>query len=1233
MVKRLCAVVGLAVFLGGSSLVDAQVARNEEGPLARLEMLRDRLAQSQELTPLERSESAVLAGLESRWETVHQKIPVRWQVWVDERTGAIAYAEGGRIPWIPGAGNSLTTGSIAPFLRPGSRTVDMAAMEAIARNHLRHVSGLLGVDGTSLVLNRGRSGHPADDLWFVDFDVVHGGLPVEGARVVFRVNHGNLIQLGTENLPSPGSEVPETRLTREQAFAAVSRYVGGFSAADTFVDHGSLHLLPADVQSPWLMEGFEIGHGRGLAKVWQVTFRRNGEPGTWQARVDAATGEVLAFTDVNRYAQVTGGVGPYGAEAARPMPFAYLSSGAASSSSGLYSYTGPVSSALSGLFVAIADQTCSGSNTPGTISLASGAGGTIAFGTSAGTDCTTPGYGGTGNTHAARTQFYYVNRAKEIARGWWPGNRWLNQQLTAKVNLNATCDAFWDLSALNFFKSGGGCADTGEIAEISLHELGHGLDSNDGNGAADPGTGETYGDFTAALATHSSCVGPGFRAGNCGGYGDGCTSCTGIREIDWARHASGQPHTVENFTRTFCPVVTGTYVGPCGNDAIARGNAANKREGHCESQVSSEALWDLTNRDLANPASRSAWTATERLWYLSRSTAGAAFRCNTSAVPWTSDGCTAGSAFRVLRAVDDDDGNLTNGTPHGAAIFAAFNRHGIACAADAGANVTYAACAPPASPALAVTAGNEAALLSWSSSGAGVVYDLFRNDIGCNAGFARIGDDISGTAFTDTSTAGGTTYYYQIVAHPAGNEACGSVNSACVAVTPNGPAAAPSWTAVKSWSTVIGYSRAQLNALAVNPSSNPALEDWKAVGSRWVHGTIGVNSTSWYWSPTEDVLFSGIPSQAASVSYNPQWNRFTAIGSQGGGEEPISYRIYDLPNTSPVYSTTESVLNQVVSDTAGNDYVATVANGNSLQILKFRRNTTPGVLWTATLTGRNGATVVAFRFADMKLDPDGASLYVLTTSYDPSFGGNGAMLFKISTSTGNPVWSQPAWITEPAAKNLEAFFVAPDGAQGAYIAGVNREEALFDAYALVARVNGSGQLMAGWPVHENGIHYSTGSLIKPWSVIPSGLAVSAANTIGAKNVYLAATRYDDGAPSKIDVVAFPPTGIAPIGQYLSSGGTGGDKAGGVFTFANGVVVTGTSGSPGPAVFVKMAHNLTQPVTIQAGSNLALDVVPPTNFAINRNVVTSAFRILSSGQPQIYLLAKDTASLYWVQSAY
>src|SRR5207237_4208929 len=120
------------------------------------------------------------------------------------------------------------------------------------------------------------------------------------------------------------------------------------------------------------------------------------------------------------------------------------------------------------------------------------------------------------------------------------------------------------------------------------------------------------------------------------------------------------------------------YPGPCG------------LEGHCESYVSSEALWDFANRDLPSPGSAGAWTITERLWYLSRATATAAFTCSTATPTWTSDGCATGSLWRTLRAADDDDGNLANGTPHGAALFAAFNRHGIACATDPGAGVSFA---------------------------------------------------------------------------------------------------------------------------------------------------------------------------------------------------------------------------------------------------------------------------------------------------------------------------------------------------------------------------------------------------------------------------------------------------------------------------------------------------------------------------------------------------------------
>ena len=35
---------------------------------------------------------------------------------------------------------------------------------------------------------------------------------------------------------------------------------------------------------------------------------------------------------------------------------------------------------------------------------------------------------------------------------------------------------------MNFFRSGAGCGNTGEIAAVFDHEWGHGLDDNDANG-------------------------------------------------------------------------------------------------------------------------------------------------------------------------------------------------------------------------------------------------------------------------------------------------------------------------------------------------------------------------------------------------------------------------------------------------------------------------------------------------------------------------------------------------------------------------------------------------------------------------------------------------------------------------------------------------------------------------------------------------------------------------------
>ena len=784
---------GVSAVLPGTAA--AQIMQNHEGnSLASLSLMSDKLHPSPVLEPMDGVRGNLAAHLDAAWATF-QLNHGAWNAHLDSRSGRIESAEGAGIAWIPGRGNRLTLNDLKGVPGLGAKGApDLAALESIARRFVDGNAALLGLTSKELALSSGRSGKVADYLWFVDFDVVRAGIPIEGARVVFRINHGNLIQFGLENVPPSGLAMPAVKISKEKAFATVSDYVGGiFEGEDTILDAGSLHLLPTVERDDRFAEGFAFGKGYGLASVWEVKFRREGVAGTWRARVDATTGELLELYDVNHYAQASGGVilsTPASADTVRSMPFANLSSGGFTNSGGLFTWSGAATtSSLAGQYVRISDG-C------GTISGASNGVGDILFGSSAsGTDCTTPGSGGAGNTRSARTQFYWLNRIKEVGRGWLPSNTWLSAQLLAETNLPATCNAYWDGTKVRFFKASAPCGNTGQIPGVSIHEYGHGLDNNDGNGSSpDNGTGETIGDFTAALALHQSCVGPGFLSSNCGGYGNACTACTGVRDIDWAKHSRNVASTVANFTQTTCPQPSANnpnYVGPCGKDAISRGVTANKREGHCESYITSESLWDFANRDLPSPGTGSAWTITDRLWYLSRSTGTQGFTCNTSGATWTSNGCNVGSMWKVMRAVDDDNGNLNDGTPHGGALYAAFNRHLIACTTDTGASTTFAGCTPPSTPTMTLTGGSNSATVSWTSSGAGVVYDVYRNESGCNAGFVKVANDTSSTSFADSAVANGTTYYYQVVAQPSGNEACGGAPATCQSVTPAPVACTP----------------------------------------------------------------------------------------------------------------------------------------------------------------------------------------------------------------------------------------------------------------------------------------------------------------------------------------------------------------------------------------------------------------------------------------------------------
>jgi hypothetical protein len=766
---RFAFLVALGAAIGAPCVLSSQIAPDRKaGSLGAVAVESERFVLNPAIEELEGARSRLAPAVDAAWSAFRLEHGA-WVGYLDLRSGRLESAEGEGIPWIPGSGNRLDAATVG--------IVDLAALEGIARRFVAEQEPLLGLDGKDLVLSSGRSGAVSDSLWYVDFDVRRAGIPIEGARVVFRVNHGNLIQFGLESVPPAGVAVPKVAISAEQAGKKVAERVGGLvPGRDEILDPGSLHLLPSAENDARFVEGFAYGEGYGLTAVWDLTFRRAGDLGTWRARVDATTGELLSLADVNRYAQATGGVvqsAPSAPDVVRAMPWADLSNVAFTNSNGRFDFSGtPLTSTLDGQFVNVLD-TC------GAISAGTGGpSGNLSFGSSAsGTNCATPGFGGAGNTRSARTSFFWVNRAKEIARGWLPSVNWLFFTLRTNVNLSQTCNAYWSGSTLNFFKSGGGCNNSGELPGVAIHELGHGLDANDGNGeSGERASGESNGDLLAALVLHKSCIGEGFRSTACTGSGDACTACTGVRDIDWARHTSNAPHTVANFVQPSCPAPEG-YPGPCG------------REGHCESYVPSEAVWDFVNRDLPNQnlGGAAAWNLMERLWFVSRSTATKSFTCNTGTSTWSSSGCNVGSLWKALRAADDDDGNLANGTPHGAALFIAFNRHGMACISDPGTAVTFAACTPPPAPPLTLTPDDEKVKLSWGAPSGGAVYDVYRNDVGCDAGFVRISKNSSLSSGQDLTVVNGQTYFYQVVGHASGNEACASAPSPCRSVVPNVP--------------------------------------------------------------------------------------------------------------------------------------------------------------------------------------------------------------------------------------------------------------------------------------------------------------------------------------------------------------------------------------------------------------------------------------------------------------
>ena len=188
------------------------------------------------------------------------------------------------------------------------------------------------------------------------------------------------------------------------------------------------------------------------------------------------------------------------------------------------------------------------------------------------------------------------------------------EMLPTRVNIASSCNAFWNGSSINFYQAGGGCPNTA-YSDVVHHEYGHGIDHWRG-GILDGGYSEGFGDAVALLITRQSCTGRDF-------FGAG-TCLRDATAVDmW-------------------PPPPGTGV-----------HAIGKRYG--------QFVWALVQQLKKSLSDDEAFRIASRL------TLGAA-AANPSSIP---------DAVQLSFVVDDDDGNLANGTPHCQELAAAADSRSI----------------------------------------------------------------------------------------------------------------------------------------------------------------------------------------------------------------------------------------------------------------------------------------------------------------------------------------------------------------------------------------------------------------------------------------------------------------------------------------------------------------------------------------------------------------------------
>jgi Zn-dependent metalloprotease len=488
---------------------------------------------------------------------------------------------------------------------PGGKVTDAQDLDNRLREFMATNPGLLlpEMDSVKNLQEKHIARH--GKLWFANYNQMVNGHPVIESDVVFRVSeNGQLAMLGSDYFPE--AIVDQPRLNRDD-----------ISSIARSIDSGEYQISDVVVDSDWVVLPILGTKNFNFKSAWPARIILDNPEQVYQVFLDGNTAEILWSWNTVRHVEVSGNLtglvedqqpsDPDLPLVMRELELSVDGNQVNTDENGYWSLDlngeGPwtINGTLNGNFANVNRQDGPDAN----FSFEIAAGENNAF--NIGMDI-------------AQIQeldaYYHTTLVHDFITGLDDSFTGLNESLPVNININSTCNAYWDGSSINFFSEGGGCPNTARTAGVLYHEYGHGI--NDRQYAQ---AGENFGMVNGAMHEGLADV-----------------NCIYIQELNY--------------------VSPGWIIRDLDNNNSYPDDIIDQV--HNDGLIVGGAMWDMWQNigDIEH---------CRNLYHFAR--------WGTPNDPNT--GRTYFEYFIEIAIQDDDDADFSNSTPNWEAIDSAFNAHGI----------------------------------------------------------------------------------------------------------------------------------------------------------------------------------------------------------------------------------------------------------------------------------------------------------------------------------------------------------------------------------------------------------------------------------------------------------------------------------------------------------------------------------------------------------------------------